>query len=124
MNNLIAYDNAELDALEASAGQAITGATDISKDKAELLSLLPEDSFQKKLELIEGAEDMSTQEKLNAIGRAEDKRISDLQQGAEIQKGILMTKKDVVITCILVAAMAFSSPQVRRFISDSFRETA
>ena len=80
------------------ATEAVKASLNVADDRGSVLALIPDDSYKKKLEMIEKAPDLSTAEKLAALEHAENKRLADLQQGTEIHKDLLWNKTSIILT--------------------------
>lgn len=96
---------------------------EISKDTESILSMVPKDGFDKKIDLICSDEDMSTAEKLRAIDAAENKRLLDIEKATEVYKGMMVVKAGVVVS-VIVGTVALASPEGRRLLKSAFEKAA
>ena len=79
MNTALTNHNVDEQIVKAIATEAVNVSLNVAEDRASVLTLVPDDSFNKKLTLIEQAQDLSTAEKLAAMEQAENKRLTDLR---------------------------------------------
>ena len=77
MSNVHTNENAMAESVVMFAEQATTPSLDGLYVKAAEFVLTPDETFKRKLDLIENASDMSTPQKLEAIKEAENKHIGD-----------------------------------------------
>jgi hypothetical protein len=77
MSNVHTNENAMAESVVMFAEQATTPSLDGLYVKAAEFVLTPDETFKRKLDLIENASDMSTPQKLEAMKDAEDKHLAD-----------------------------------------------
>lgn len=76
--------------------------------KAAEFILTPDDTFKRKLDLIEQAEDMSTPQKIEAMNRVEDRHITD----------------KIIYTVLALTLIAASTPEGRKVIGSAAKNLA
>lgn len=87
---------------------------DISSETECVMTMTPKDGYQKKVELISTADDLSTKEKIKAIDEAEDKYSRDLAVNAEMYKGMMWAKTEIILTCVAGTVLMIVSPEGRK----------
>lgn len=76
--------------------------------KAAEFILTPDDTFKRKLDLIEQAEDMSTPQKIEAMNQVEDRHITD----------------KIIYTVLALTLIAASTPEGRKAIGSAAKSLA
>ena len=76
--------------------------------KAAEFILTPDDTFKRKLDLIEHAEDMSTPQKIEAMNQVEDRHIAD----------------KIIYTVIAISLIVASTPEGRKAIGSAAKSLA
>ena len=76
--------------------------------KAAEFILTPDDTFKRKLELIEQAEDMSTPQKIEAMNQVEDRHVTD----------------KVIYTVLALTLIVASTPEGRKVIGSAAKNLA
>lgn len=84
------------------AEQSVRSLDGLYAKTAEFI-LTPDDTFKRKLDLIEQAEDMSTPQKIEAMNRVEDRHITD----------------KIIYTVLALTLIAASTPEGRKVIGSA-----
>ena len=123
MNTALTNHNVDEQIVKAIATEAVNVSLNVAEDRASVLTLVPDDSFNKKLTLIEQAQDLSTAEKLAAMEQAENKRLTDMQQGAEIHKDLTRNRVWIILT-IGAGLLLLVAPGGVKLLHDALKKSA
>ena len=123
MSTELTNQNVNEQIVKAIATEAVNVSLNVAEDRASVLTLVPDDSFNKKLTLIEQAQDLSTAEKLAAMEQAENKRLTDLQQGAEIHKDLTRNRAWIILT-IGAGLLLLVAPGGVKLLHDALKKSA
>lgn len=108
MNTVHTNENLMSESVALLVEQAATPSVDMLCAKAAEFVLTPDDTFKRKLNLIEKASDMSTSQKIEAINQAEEKHIAD----------------KIAYTVITVVLIAAATPEGRKAIGSVAKSVA
>ena len=123
MNTALTNPNVDEQIVKAIATEAVNVSLNVAEDRGSVLALVPDDSFKKKLTMIEQAPDLSTAEKLAAMEQAENKRLADLQQGAEIHKDLARNRTWIILT-IGAGLLLLVAPGGVKLLHDALKKSA
>lgn len=99
--------NAMLENTVLFAEQPVQSLDGLYAKAAEFI-LTPDDTFKRKLDLIEQAEDMSTPQKIEAMNQVEDRHITD----------------KIIYTVLALTLIAASTPEGRKAIGSAAKSMA